>query len=282
MRLIIKDKYEDVTTYTAEYLVARINEFAPTAERPFVLGLPTGSSPIGVYKKLVQFHREGMLSFKNVITFNMDEYVHLPRDHPESYHTFMWENLFKHVDIQPQNVNILDGNAKDLEKECTEYEAKIAAVGGIELFMGGIGPDGHIAFNEPGSSLSSRTRIKTLAYETMIANARFFGGDVHKVPKLSLTVGVGTVMDAREVLVIISGASKANALAKCIEEGVNHMWTVSAIQLHPRGMIVCDEDATLELHVKTVKYFKSIEKVHSLLTTEGSKVGLDGKVRYFE
>ncbi|KAJ3067927.1 Glucosamine-6-phosphate isomerase 1 [Podochytrium sp. JEL0797] len=280
MRLIIKDKYEDVTTYTAEYLVARINEFGPTAERPFVLGLPTGSSPIGVYKKLVQFHREGMLSFKNVITFNMDEYVHLPRDHPESYHTFMWENLFKHVDIQPQNVNILDGNAKDLEKECTEYEAKIAAVGGIELFMGGIGPDGHIAFNEPGSSLSSRTRIKTLAYETMIANARFFGGDVHKVPKLSLTVGVGTVMDAREVLIIISGASKANALAKCIEEGVNHMWTVSAIQLHPRGMIVCDEDATLELHVKTVKYFKSIEKVHSLLTTEGSKVGLDGKVRY--
>ncbi|KAI9337555.1 glucosamine-6-phosphate isomerase 1 [Obelidium mucronatum] len=272
MRLIIKDKYQDVCQYTAEYVVARINEFNPTAERPFVLGLPTGSSPIGVYKKLVQFHREGMLSFKHVITFNMDEYVHLPRDHPESYHSFMWENLFKHVDIQPQNVNILDGNAKDLEKECTEYEAKIAAVGGIELFLGGIGPDGHIAFNEPGSSLSSRTRIKTLAYETIIANSRFFGGDVNKVPKLALTVGVGTVMDAREAL----------ALAKCIEDGVNHMWTVSAIQLHPRGMIVCDEDATLDLHVKTVKYFKSIEKVHSLLTTEGSKVGLDGKVRYSE
>ncbi|KAJ3114880.1 Glucosamine-6-phosphate isomerase 1 [Physocladia obscura] len=280
MRLIIKDSYADVAQYTAEYVLARITEFNPTPANPFVLGLPTGSSPVGIYKKLVAFHREGMLSFKHVITFNMDEYVHLPRDHPESYHSFMWENLFKHIDILPQNVNILDGNAKDLEKECTEYEAKIAAVGGIELFLGGIGPDGHIAFNEPGSSLSSRTRIKTLAYETIIANSRFFDGDVNKVPKLALTVGVGTVMDAREVLIIISGAGKALALAKCIEEGVNHMWTVSAIQLHPRGMIVCDEDATLELHVKTVKYFKSIEKVHSLLTTEGSKVGLDRKIRY--
>ncbi|KAJ3209443.1 Glucosamine-6-phosphate isomerase 1 [Entophlyctis luteolus] len=269
----------DVSVYTAEYIRARIAEFAPSAERPFVLGLPTGSSPIGVYRSLVQFHREGSLSFKHVITFNMDEYVHLPRDHPESYHSFMWENLFKHVDIIPENVHILDGNAHDLEKECNDYEAKIAAVGGIELFLGGIGPDGHIAFNEPGSSLSSRTRIKTLAYETIIANSRFFDGDIEKVPKLALTVGVGTVMDAREVVIIISGAAKALALAKCIEEGVNHMWTVSAIQLHPRGMIVCDEDATLELHVKTVRYFKSIEKVHELLETQGRVVGLDGKVR---
>ncbi|KAJ3350556.1 Glucosamine-6-phosphate isomerase 1 [Entophlyctis luteolus] len=269
----------DVSVYTAEYIRARIAEFAPSAERPFVLGLPTGSSPIGVYRSLVQFHREGSLSFKHVITFNMDEYVHLPRDHPESYHSFMWENLFKHVDIIPENVHILDGNAHDLEKECNDYEAKIAAVGGIELFLGGIGPDGHIAFNEPGSSLSSRTRIKTLAYETIIANSRFFDGDIEKVPKLALTVGVGTVMDAREVVIIISGAAKALALAKCIEEGVNHMWTVSAIQLHPRGMIVCDEDATLELHVKTVRYFKSIERVHELLETQGRVVGLDGKVR---
>ncbi|KAJ3209906.1 Glucosamine-6-phosphate isomerase 2 [Entophlyctis luteolus] len=301
MRLIIKDRYEDVSLYTAQYIRARIAEFAPSAERPFVLGLPTGSSPIGVYRNLVQFYREGSLSFKHVVTFNMvrdclvriqpplltilfttinkDEYVHLPRDHPESYHSFMWENLFKHVDIIPENVHILDGNAHDLEKECNDYEAKIAGVGGIELFLGGIGPDGHIAFNEPGSSLSSRTRIKTLAYETIIANSRFFDGDVEKVPKLALTVGVGTVMDAREVVIIISGAAKAIALAKCIEEGVNHMWTVSAIQLHPRGMIVCDEDATLELHVKTVRYFKSIEKVHELLETQGRVVGLDGKVR---
>ncbi|KAF9080474.1 Glucosamine-6-phosphate isomerase 1, partial [Mortierella sp. AM989] len=177
----------------------------------------------------------------------------------------MWSNLFKHVDILPENVNILDGNATDLDLECQRYEEKIAAVGGIELFLGGIGPDGHIAFNEPGSSLNSRTRVKTLAYDTIVANARFFDNDITKVPNLALTVGVATVMDAREVCIIITGAHKALALAKCIEEGVNHMWTVSAIQLHPRGMIVCDEDATLELHVKTVNYFKSIEKVHEQL-----------------
>jgi glucosamine-6-phosphate deaminase len=168
----------------------------------------------------------------------------------------MWDNFFRHVDINPSNVNILDGCAADLQEECDKYEAKIAKHGGIELFLGGIGPDGHIAFNEPGSSLSSRTRVKTLAYDTIKANSRFFGGDESAVPKMALTVGVGTVVDAREVVVIITGAHKANALAKCIEEGVSHMWTVSALQLHQRAMIVCDDDATLELRVKTVRYFK--------------------------
>ncbi|KAI8846753.1 hypothetical protein BC829DRAFT_370355 [Chytridium lagenaria] len=273
MRLIIRDTYEDVSEFTARYICERINEFSPTPTKPFVLGLPTGSSPLGVYRHLVAYHRDGMLSFSNVITFNMDEYVDLPKEHGESYHSFMWENLFKHVDIKPENAHVLDGNAEDLEEECRVFEEMIAKVGGIELFLGGIGPDGHIAFNEPGSSLSSRTRIKTLAYDTILANSRFFGGDVHKVPKLALTVGVGTVMDAREVVIVISGAHKALALAKCIEEGVNHMWTVSAIQMHPRGMIVCDEDATLELHVKTVKYFKSIEMVHGMLGMRGLKNG---------
>merc|ERR1712156_630458 len=140
-------------------------------------------------------------------------------------------------------VNILDGNAADLLGECDRYEAKIKAVGGIELFLGGIGPDGHIAFNEPGSSLASRTRIK-------------------KVPKRALTVGVGTVMDSREVLIIVTGINKAVALHECIEKGINHMWTVSAIQMHPSGIIVSDEDATAELKVKTVKYFKEIRSMH--------------------
>ncbi|KAJ2399155.1 Glucosamine-6-phosphate isomerase (Glucosamine-6-phosphate deaminase) (GNPDA) (GlcN6P deaminase), partial [Coemansia sp. RSA 2530] len=261
----------------AEYIKERINQFKPTEERPFVIGLPTGSSPIGVYKRLVQLYNDGKLSFKNVVSFNMDEYVGLPRDHPESYHSFMWSHLFKHIDIPPGNVNILNGNADDLQAECERYEAKIHSYGGIELFMGGIGPDGHIAFNEPGSSLQSRTRVKTLAYETIIANARFFGGDVSKVPKLALTVGVGTVMDAREVVVIITGANKAIALAKCIEEGVNHMWTVSAIQTHPRSLVVCDDDATLELHVKTVRYFKSIEQVQDEMIGR-ENLGLYGQV----
>lgn len=209
-----------------------------------------------MYKRLIDFHKEGKISFKYVKTFNMDEYVDLPRDHPESYHFYMWNEFFKHIDIDPQNVHILDGNAPDLVAECVQYEEKIKATGGIELFIGGIGPDGHIAFNEPGSSLVSRTRVKTLAQDTLEANARFFGNDINKVPKEALTVGVGTVMDAKEVMILITGAHKSFALYKAIEEGVNHMWTVSAFQQHPATLMVCDEDATLELRVKTVKYFK--------------------------
>ncbi|KAK3712921.1 Glucosamine-6-phosphate isomerase (Glucosamine-6-phosphate deaminase) (GNPDA) (GlcN6P deaminase) [Vermiconidia calcicola] len=173
----------------------------------------------------------------------------------------MYKHFFSHVDIDPANINILNGNAPDLEEECIAYEEKIRRAGGIELFLGGIGPDGHIAFNEPGSSLRSRTRVKTLAYETILANSRFFDDDLSKVPKMALTVGVQTVMDAREVVIIITGAHKALALQKTIEGGVNHMWTLSSLQMHPYAMIVVDEDATLELQVKTVKYFKSIEQV---------------------
>ncbi|KAK1579798.1 glucosamine-6-phosphate isomerase [Colletotrichum navitas] len=261
MRLIIRDDADAASAYVASYIVDRIKHFNPTPAHPFVLGLPTGSSPLGVYKILVQKYKAGEISFENVITFNMDEYVGIPRDHPESYHSFMWKHLFSHVNIHPNNVNILNGNAQNLEAECVAYEAKIKAVGGIDLFLAGIGEDGHIAFNEPGSSLASRTRVKTLAYDTILANSRFFDNDVEKVPKLALTVGVQTVLEAREVVAIILGAKKALALQRCIEQGVNHMWTLSSLQLHPHPMIVVDEDATLELQVKTVKYFKSIEKV---------------------
>lgn len=191
----------------------------------------------------------------------MDEYVGIPRDHPQSYHTFMWENLFAHVNIHPSNVHILDGNAPNLEAECVAYERAIKAAGGIDLFLAGIGDDGHIAFNEPGSSLASRTRVKTLAYDTILANSRFFGGDVAQVPRLALTVGVQTVLEAREVVAIVTGQRKASALQHCVESGVNHMWTLSSLQMHPHPMLCVDEDATLELRVKTVKYFKSIEKV---------------------
>ncbi|KAF2828364.1 glucosamine-6-phosphate isomerase [Ophiobolus disseminans] len=261
MRLIIRDDPQTASKYIADYLIERIKAFKPTPERPFVLGLPTGSSPVFVYEHLVQRHKAGEISFRNVVTFNMDEYVGIPRDHPESYHSFMYKHFFSHVDVNPGNINILNGNAPDLEAECQEYEEKILRFGGIELFLGGIGPDGHIAFNEPGSSLKSRTRVKTLAYDTILANSRFFGNNLDQVPKMALTVGVQTVLDAREVVIIITGAHKALALQKCIEGGVNHMWTLSSLQLHPHPMIVVDEDATLELQVKTVKYFKSIEMV---------------------
>jgi len=221
-----------------------------------------------MYKKLIEYYQKGELSFKYVKTFNMDEYVGLPRNHPESYHTFMWDNFFKHIDILPSNTHILDGNAEDLEAECGNFERKITEAGGVDLFIGGIGPDGHIAFNEPGSSLASRTRVKTLAKDTIEANSRFFGNDLAKVPHLALTVGVGTVMDAREVMILITGSHKSFALYKAIEEGVNHMWTVSAFQMHPKATFVCDEDATLELRVKTVKYFKGLMDVHNKLIEE--------------
>ncbi|KAL1301868.1 hypothetical protein AAFC00_006050 [Neodothiora populina] len=266
MRLIIRDDKEAASAFLADYIIGRIKAFGPSPARPFVLGLPTGSSPEKIYQHLVRRHKNGDISFRDVVTFNMDEYVGIPREHPESYHSFMYKHFFSHVDINPSNINILNGNAPDLVAECIAYEEKIKRAGGIELFLGGIGPDGHIAFNEPGSSLASRTRVKTLAYDTIVANSRFFDNDINKVPKMALTVGVQTVLDAREVLIVITGAHKALALQKCIEGGVNHMWTLSSLQLHPHAMIVVDEDATLELQVKTVKYFKSIEQVAS---TEG-------------
>lgn len=245
-----------------DYISQRINEFTSTTAKPdFVLGLPTGSSPLPVYRHLVKLYQQGKVSFKNVMTFNMDEYVGIPRDHPESYHTFMFTHFLSKVDIDPAKAHILNGEAEDLVEECDAYEKRIKEVGGIDLFLGGIGEDGHIAFNEPASSLASRTRIKTLAYDTILANARFFNNDLEAVPKMALTVGVATVLDAREVVLIVTGQRKAFALSKMIEEGVNHFWTASALQLHPWSLVVCDEDATSELRVKTVRYFKSIEQV---------------------
>jgi glucosamine-6-phosphate deaminase len=261
MKIIIRKSYDDLSLWVADYIVERINEFKPTPDKPFVLGLPTGSSPLGTYKKLIEYHKKDKISFKNVVTFNMDEYVGLNREHPQSYYYFMWENFFKHIDIPEENVNILDGMVDNLVKECEDYEKKIEKYGGIELFLGGIGPDGHIAFNEPGSSLASKTRIKTLNLNTIKANSRFFDNDIHKVPKMALTVGVGTVMDAHEVVVIINGFHKARALRQVVEEGVNHMWTVSMLQMHRRAVIVCDEEATMELKVETVKYFTEIEQI---------------------
>jgi glucosamine-6-phosphate deaminase len=259
MRILIHEDYDRLSKWVAHYIARKINQHNFEKEHPYVLGLPTGSSPLGTYAELIRLYKNGKVSFKNVMTFNMDEYVNLPEDHPESYHYFMWSNLFDHIDIQRENVNILNGNAPDLDKECHEYEKKIKSAGGIDLFLGGIGPDGHIAFNEPGSSLSSLTRVKTLTYDTILANSRFFDNDVNKVPKTALTVGVGTVMAANEVLIIINGYKKARPLKMVVEEGVNHMWTVSMLQLHRYGLIVCDDEATMELKVGTVKYFKDIE-----------------------
>lgn len=260
MRVIIEPDYEQLSRWAAEHVIKRINDFNPTPERKFVLGLPTGSSPVGMYKNLVKANKEGRVSFKNVLTFNMDEYVGLPEEHPESYHSFMATNLFNHIDCPKENIHILNGNAKDLDAECKHYEEMIAEAGGIDLFIGGIGPDGHIAFNEPFSSLASRTRQKTLTTDTIIANSRFFDNDVNKVPKTALTVGVATVMDAREVMILVNGHAKTRALQAAVEGPICQAWTISALQTHRHGIIVCDEAATDELKVATYKYFKDIEK----------------------
>ena len=257
MRVVIHQDYDKASRWAADYIAKRINAFT---QRPFVLGLPTGSSPLGIYREFIRMNKEGSLSFKNVRTFNMDEYVGLKHDHPQSYHYFMMSNLFNHIDIDHKHIHILDGLAKDIEQECRLYEEAILKEGGIELFLGGMGADGHIAFNEPGSSLASRTRIKHLTAETKEDNARFFNNDLSKVPRTALTVGVGTVMDAREVLIIVNGRNKARALRAVVEGGINHIWTLSCLQMHPKAIIVCDEDATEDLKVGTVKFFKEIEK----------------------
>lgn len=260
MRVIIEPTYQLMSQWAANHVIGLINASCPTAEKPFVLGLPTGSSPLGMYKALVKAYEDGIVSFRHVVTFNMDEYVNLPETHPESYHSFMYENFFNHVDCPKENIHILNGNADDLEAECRNYEKMIVGYGGIDLFVGGIGADGHIAFNEPGSSLSSRTRMKTLTSDTRIANSRFFGGDPANVPQYALTVGVGTVMDAREVMVLCCGHNKTHALQAAIEGPVTHMWTVSALQMHRHGIIVCDDASCDELKVGTYRYFKEKER----------------------
>ena len=260
MRLIIEQSSAQVAQWAARYIVEQIKAKAAKCDSPFVLGLPTGSTPLETYKELIRLHKAGEVSFQNVITFNMDEYVGLPEEHPESYHSFMWNNFFSHIDIKKENVNILNGNAEDLEAECADYEARIVKAGGIDLFMGGVGEDGHIAFNEPFSSLTSRTRQKTLTQDTIIVNSRFFGGDVNLVPKTALTVGVGTILSSKQVLILATGHKKARALRHGVEGNYNHQWTISALQVHPKGIIVCDDPAAEELRVSTYRYFKDIER----------------------
>jgi len=259
MKVIIKKDYNECSEYVAEHITNKILKAKASKENPFILGLPTGSTPLGVYKILIEKTKQNILSFKNVVTFNMDEYVGLSKDSPQSYHYFMMNNFFNHIDIDKANIHILNGLAKDLEKECLEYEKDIAKYKKINLFFGGVGTDGHIAFNEPFSSLSSRTRVKNLAQETIISNSRFFEGDYSKVPKQALTVGVGTILDSEEIIIMATGEGKARAIKHAIEGNVSHLWTITALQLHKNAIIVCDDEAMSEVRVKTYRYLKEIE-----------------------
>lgn len=260
MRVIIKDTNKDASLWAAHRIAAAIKAKAEISDEPFVLGLPTGSTPLGTYAELSRMCAAGEVSFKNVITFNMDEYVGLPVEHPESYHSFMDKYLFNHIDIDRKNVHLLDGNAPDLKEECEKYEEMIFDAGGIDLFLGGVGEDGHLAFNEPFSSLTSRTRVMTLTYDTRVVNSRFFDNDVNKVPAQAMSVGVATVTDAKEVLIEGFGSKKAKAIQAAIEGPVSHYVTLSALQMHPNGVVVIDEAAAGELKVNSYKYFKAVEE----------------------
>lgn len=260
MNVIIRNNAEEASAWAAAYIVRRIKEKAERTSEPFVLGLPTGSTPIATYKELIRLYDAGEISFKNVITFNMDEYVGIPESHPESYHSFMRKNFFSHVDVPAENIHILNGNAPDLKKECADYEKAIVAAGGIDLFLGGIGEDGHIAFNEPFSSLVSRTRVVTLTEDTIAVNSRFFDNDINLVPKQAMSVGVATILSATEVLILAFGEKKAGAVKAGIEGPYTHTNTFSALQAHEYGIAVLDAPAASKLCAENVRYFEAVEK----------------------
>ena len=266
MRLLVS-KY-NLGKWAAHYVCKKIKQFQPTESKPFVLGLPTGSTPLDMYKQLIKFNEQKLISFKHVITFNMDEYVGLAEDHPESYHYYMHNNFFSHIDINPENINILNGNATYLEYECKLYEEKIAKLGGMNLIIGGVGEDGHIAFNEPGSSLNSVTRVKTLNYSTILANSRFFDNNTEKTPNLALTMGIKTVLDAEEVLILSKGLNKAQAVSHAIEGAISSMCPVTALQLHRNAAVICDEYAAFELKLKTIRYFENLKDEYDQLEQE--------------
>ena len=241
MEVIVRETPEEMSRLTAE-TIADIVRRKPRA----ILGLATGSTPLGTYKELIRIHKEEGLDFSRVTTFNLDEYVGLPHDHSQSYHYFMWENLFKHIDINAKNVHIPDGTAKDIPGFCRWYEEQIVKSGGIDVQLLGIGSNGHIAFNEPGSSLGSRTRVKTLDDRTRQDNARFFR-NMDEVPKYAITMGIGTIMDARQLILLANGSGKAEAIAKTCEGAITAMVPATIVQLHPKATIIVDKAAAAKL-----------------------------------
>ena len=264
MKVIIRNTSKEGSLWAAHHIAEKIKAKAAVTDKPFVLGLCTGSSPIETYAELARMVQAGELSFRNVISFNMDEYVGLPEEHPESYHSFMHTNLFSKIDEPKENIHILNGNAEDLDAECAAYEKAIEQAGGFDLFLGGIGEDGHIAFNEPFSPLTSRTRVVTLTEDTRVVNSRFFGGDMNLVPKQALSVGVATVTDSKEVVILAFGPKKARAIHDAVEGPYSHMCTVSALQNHQNGIIVADEASVGELKVNSYKYFKAVEEAEKI------------------
>lgn len=251
MEVIIKKNFEEMSLAGAR-VVAKVINGKPNA----VLGLAAGATPLGVYKELIRMHKEEGLDFSQVRTFNLDEYVGLPKEHPQSYYYFMHENLFKFINIPKHNIHIPSGTTDNYQAFCRWYEERIAECGGIDLQILGIGVDGHIAFNEPASSLGSRTRLKTLAKTTVDENAPLFDS-VEEVPIHAITMGVATILEARKTLLLANGQSKAPAVAATIEGPITSMITASALQLHRDSMCILDREAASELKLK--EYYKWVQ-----------------------
>ena len=280
MRVIVARDYDEMSKKAAEIVADRIRSFKPSKKKPyFVLGLATGKTPIGTYQELVRLHKAGRLDFSKVMTFNLDEYLLLDPDHPQSYHLFMYENLFNHINIKKANVNVPNGMARDFEKFCQDYEKKINKYGGIDLQVLGIGGDGHIAFNEPGSSLASRTRVKTLNLQTVHDNYKLFfeeaDFEITDVPVFALTMGVGTIMESKEALLLASGERKAGVVAKAIEGPVTSEITASKLQDHPSATAILDEGAAAKLkkrpyYNQAVRGEEEFKKIQDLLKGGGS------------
>ena len=249
MKVIIQPDYHQLTVVAAEIIRDALSK-----KPDLVLGLATGSTPIGLYKVLVRMHKQDGLDFSRVTTFNLDEYVGIPREHPQSYHTFMAKHLFDHVNIPKKNRHIPQNTAENHEAFCEAYEKSIVHAGGIDIQVLGIGTDGHIGFNEASSSLASRTRIVTLTESTLVTNAVHFSGDVNAVPEMAITIGIGTIMEAKQCLLLANGASKANAIAKAIEGPITSMVPASILQMHPKTVVLIDEDAASDL--KDAEYYK--------------------------
>ena len=251
MRVIILKDYNLISEWVSQYIHRKITK----TKEQFILGLPTGSTPIGVYESIIRLNTD----FTNVTTFNMDEYIGLPPTHYQSYHYFMKDKLFNHINIDPTNINIPDGMADNIKLECHNYEKKIKDSGGIDLFLCGIGSDGHIAFNEPGSSFNSLTRVKTLTSQTVNDNSRFFK-NINQVPNTAITVGIKTVMNSREIIIMASGLNKANAVQKSIEGHITNQFPCTITQSHPNAIFVIDSEAASELKYKTCKYYLDLQK----------------------
>ena len=245
MEIVINSNKQDSDIAVADLIAKQVKE-KPNC----VLGLATGSSPIGVYKELIRKHQEEGLDFSEVRTFNLDEYIGLDADHPQSYNFFMWDTLFNHLNIKKENVNLPSGVVDDIPAHCAEYENKIKELGGIDLQLLGIGSDGHIGFNEPTSSFTSRTRIKTLTQQTVKDNARFFEGDMNQVPRHCITMGIATILEAKTIALIATGENKAEAIRLSVEGPLTSFVPATALQLHADAKLYIDELAASTLSKK--------------------------------